>query len=77
MADTMLVKVGRTGGNVQEVALNGEHTVFDALKAAKLNKKDSEIVKVNGEDIDDDTDYELDDGDVVLLVKNIEGGATL
>ena len=68
----MIVKVGRIGARVNEVALNGEHTVAEALTAAEISKKDSEIVKVNDEQVD--MDYSLEEGDVVLLVKNIEGG---
>ena len=72
----IIVKVGRTGSTTKEVVLNGERKVLDALKAAKVNKKDSETVQVNGQEIDDDEmdELELEDGDRVILVKNISGG---
>jgi len=72
----ILIKVGRTGSPIKEVVLNGDRTVADALKAAGLNKKDSETVQVNGDEIDyeDEYDMELEDGDRVVLVRNIEGG---
>lgn len=71
----ILIKVGRVGAAVKEIALNGHRTVEDALAAAGLTKKESEVIQVNGEEIDEDEmDMELEDGDRVVLVKNIEGG---
>lgn len=70
----IMVKVARTGSKAVEVALNGERSVSDALKAAGISKKESETVNVNGTEVDD-LDLELEDGDKVVLVKNIEGGA--
>lgn len=70
----ILVKVGRIGSSTMEVALNGERTVPAALKAAGLNKKDSEVVQVNGEEVSSWEDYELEDGNRVILVKNVKGG---
>ena len=69
----ILVKVGRTGARIIEVALNGDRTVEAAINAAGLSKKDSEIVQVNGEEVDD-MDMDLSNGDRVILVKNIQGG---
>lgn len=69
----VLVKVGRTGARVVEIALNGNRTVKEALKVAGLSKKDSEIVQVNGEEVGD-LDMNLSNGDRVILVKNIVGG---
>lgn len=69
----IFVKVARTGSQVLEVALNGDHTVEDALEAAGINKKVTEEVRVNGET--EEMDYELEDGDRIMLVKNIEGGS--
>ena len=69
----IVVKVFRAGTKGSEVALNGGRTVQDALKAAGLSKKESEIVQVNGEEIED-LYLELEDGDRIVLVKNIEGG---
>lgn len=71
----ILVKVGRVGTTIKEIALNGDRTVEDALAAAGFKIKDSEIVQVNGDEIEEDEmDMELEDGDRVILVKNIEGG---
>ena len=67
------VKVCRAPGKVVEIALNGGRTVDDALKAAGLVKKESEVIQVNSEDVDD-IYYELEDGDRVVLAKNIQGG---
>lgn len=69
----MIVKVARTGSKVIDVCLNGEHTVKDALLAAGLNVKASEEIRVNKEVVEDD--YELSDGDIVVLAKNISGGS--
>jgi sulfur carrier protein ThiS len=70
----IVVKVFRSGGKGQEVALNGQRSILDALKASGLSKKDAEIVQVNGDEVED-MHMELEDGDRVVLVKNVEGGA--
>lgn len=69
----VLVKVGRTGAKVVEIALNGDRSVSAALREAGFAKKEAEIVNVNGEEVDD-MNMELEDGDRVILVKNIQGG---
>lgn len=71
-SEGIFVKVARTGSRATEVCLDGDRTVEAALETAGLNLKSSEEVRVNGEPVD--TDYELEDGDRVTLVKNIEGG---
>jgi len=68
----IMVKVARTGSKVVEIALNGNREVRDALEAAGISKKESEEISVNGEEAN--LDYELEDGDRVVLTKNIEGG---
>lgn len=70
----VLVKVGRIGTETKEYALNGVRTVEEALRVAGLSVKESEIVQVNGEEIDD-MSHELSDGDRVILAKNVEGGS--
>ena len=69
----IVVKVCRAPGKVVEIALNGGRTIEDALKAAGLVKKEAEVMQVNSEEVDD-LYYELEDGDRLVLVKNIEGG---
>ena len=71
----IMVKVARTGTKAIEVALNDERTVEDAIEAASLVKKASEEIYVNGEPVE--SDFELDDGDRIILVKSIEGGRNL
>lgn len=73
MSRSITVHVGRTGSALDRVALNGGRTVQDALDAAEINLKDSESVMVNNEEAD--LDDELEQGDEVVLVRNIEGGA--
>ena len=73
----IVVKVFRAGSKGVEVALNGgERTVDEALEAAGMNLKASEVVQLNGEELDEDEleEVELEDGDRIVLVKNIEGG---
>jgi len=67
------VKIFRAGSDGTEVSLKEGATVSDALKKSGLNKKDSEIIQING-DIKSMSD-KLSDGDQVVLVKNIEGGS--
>ena len=70
--DEIIVKVARVGASTVEICLNGDHSVADALKAAQISPKATEAFKVNGDTVSED--YELEDGDVVILTKNIEGG---
>ncbi len=70
------VRVGRAHSTPKVIVLNGERSVLDALNVAGLVKKDSEIVSVNGKEVDEDDleTRELEDGDRVTLVRNVEGG---
>lgn len=70
---SIFVKVARTGTAAQEIALNGSRTIADALEVAGLNKKASEVVQVNGEEVEDLT-LKLEEGDRIVLIKNISGG---
>lgn len=67
------VKVARVPGLTMSVTLNGDRTVDAAINAAGLEVKETEIVKVNGEEVED-FDNELENGDQVTLVKNIGAG---
>lgn len=70
------VRVGRAHSTPKTIVLNGARTPMDALNAAGLVKKDSEIVSVNGKEVDEDelSTRDLEDGDRVTLVRNVEGG---
>ena len=76
MARSITVTVGRMGGDASKVELKGRQNVRDALSAVGLNKKSSEIIQVNGEEINQNTamDYKLSEGDQIILTRNIEGG---
>lgn len=70
----VLVEVGRLPGTVQEIALDGNDlTVAAALKGAQLEIADNEVVRVNDEEADMDT--ELAAGDAVMLVEDITGNS--
>jgi len=69
----IVVNVYRAGSKGTEVALNGDRTVRAALRAAGLQKKESEVVNINGVEVED-LDQELEHEDRVVLVKNIQGG---
>jgi sulfur carrier protein ThiS len=71
--DTISAKVARVGTQFQEFALNGNRTVQDLLTMANINPKASESIRINGEEAE--LDDELEDGDMVTLVKDIEGGS--
>lgn len=66
----MLVKVGASGGIVNEVALEDNQTVSDALRVAGISVGDREV-RVNGAAASLDTIIE--DGDIVLLTTKIKG----
>lgn len=70
--EKITVKVFRGGSGGTEVSVNDGASVKVALRKGGLNKKDSEIIQVNG-DVES-MSYKLSDGDQVVLVKNIEGG---
>lgn len=72
-AGDIVVNVYRAGSKGTEVALNGDRTIRAALRAAGLQKKESEVVNVNGVEVED-MEQELEHEDRVVLVKNIEGG---
>ena len=73
---TITVTVGRIGGDPKKVTLEDDLSVKAALSAVGLNKKDTEIVQVNGDELDQNEvmDYRLKDGEQVVLTRNIEGG---
>lgn len=70
--DTILVKVARAGGTVQEVCLNGNRTVADALRAANIEFDDTSRLRVDGETVE--LDDELEDGEIVTMSGKIKGG---
>lgn len=72
--EKITVKVFRGGSTGTEVSVRKGASVKAALRKGGLNKKDSEIVQVNG-DVES-MSFKLSDGDQVVLVKNIEGGNT-
>lgn len=72
MSQEIMVTVARTGAPALQVALNGDHSVAAALRAANVTPKSSEAFKVAGVIVDED--YELDDEDRLFVVQNIEGG---
>lgn len=67
------VRIFRAGTSATEVGIESGKTVKDVLKKSGLNKKDSEIIQINGEIKSLQT--KVEDGDVIILAKNIEGGA--
>lgn len=74
--ETIEVKVSRSGTSfLKTVTLNGDRSVAAALKAAGIAQKEAENVLVNNEEVDNPRKYELEDGDKVVLVKDVEGGA--
>lgn len=66
------VSVARTGTRSIPVILTDDQTVEAALGEANLILKDSEETYVNGEPVE--LDYDLENGDRVVLAKSIEGG---
>ena len=70
MKEFITVKVGKLPGHIQDIALNGDCSVADALKAADLNPAGFEI-RVNGKPAA--TNTTLSDGSTVTLIKKIIG----
>lgn len=70
MADLITVKVIKVGEPTQEVALNPNSTVADALEAAGFA---GEAVSINGE-MKRGTDL-VRDGDRLVVTQKVEGGS--
>lgn len=70
---TYNVRVGFLPGKVFDIVLNGDHTVQAAIDGAELGDRidDGAEVRVNGEPTE--LDKELKEGDVVLLINQIQG----
>lgn len=72
--DEILVKVGRTGGRVEEYSLEGdEPTVSDALQAAGITISKGDRIRLNGETADEDD--EVEDGDIITIAGKVSGGS--
>lgn len=69
---SLSVRIFRAGTDATEVSVPEGSTVKDVLNKSGLNKKDSEIVQINGNIKDMNT--KVSDGDVIVLVKNVVGG---
>jgi sulfur carrier protein ThiS len=69
--DVETVKIGRVPGEIKEYALNGERTVGALLKSAKITVGASEVIRVNGDDAEKDT--EVCGDDTILVLKPIKG----
>jgi sulfur carrier protein ThiS len=70
--ELLSVKVCRANSKAIEVNLEEGATVQDALEVAEINPKRSEVVRIDGDEVE--MDYEVEDGDIVTIVRNIEGG---
>lgn len=67
----MIVKVARLGTAVQEIALEADKNVGDALAAAGL-EVDNEELRINSRAASESDS--LSDGDIVTLVPKVKGG---
>lgn len=67
------VRFARVPGTVQELVLNDNATVGDALSQAGTSVQSGEALKVNGADAT--TSTMLNDGDRIMLVKGAKGNA--
>lgn len=70
MEHHITVRAGKLPGKIVEIALNGDRTVSAAIQAAELDATGFEI-RVNGQPAS--ADFQLEDGDTVLLVKKVKG----
>lgn len=69
--EEMLVKVGRSGGEVKEYAVKDRATLLDVLEVAGLVLTQGERVRVNGESASEDDIVE--DGDIVIVSGKVAG----
>jgi hypothetical protein len=68
--ETITVRVGIVPGRMQEIMLDGDRTAKTAFDSADIFAEDHEI-RLNG--LPADMDAELKDGDLLFLVKPIQG----
>jgi len=66
------VQVGRVGATLKSVTLKAGSSVEDAIIKAGLKVKSTEEVRVNTNERD--IDDEVENNDVIMLVRNVEGG---
>jgi len=76
-SNNIFVKIFRHGAPAVEVALPSGATVAAALENAQLTKKSSEAIEIrrSGESSSESgsMESELNDGDSIVLTKNVEG----
>ena len=69
---TITVKVGRTGGRIEEYALEGdEPTVGEALEAAGISTSKGDRIRADGDVVDRDTIAE--DGQIIMVSGKVAG----
>jgi uncharacterized protein YabE (DUF348 family) len=67
------VKVGRTGGKVEEYELEGEEpTVGDALEEAGISVSKGDRIRMDGDLVDRDTIVEA--GAIIMVSGKVSGG---
>lgn len=71
--DIVTVKVGRTGGKVEEYELEGdEPTVGDALEEAGISVSKGDRIRMDGDLVDRDTI--LEEGAIIMVSGKVSGG---
>lgn len=69
-----LVKVGRTGGRVEEYSLEGEEpTIADALSAAGITISKGDRIRLNGDAAEEDE--VVQGGDIITIAGKVSGGS--
>ena len=66
------VQAGRFGRPVETLEMSEGDTIEDALEEAGLKVRSTESVTLNGDSTD--ISEELQDDDVIILTRNVEGG---
>lgn len=72
--EEVLVKVGRSGGEVKEYSVSEDATVLDVLNAAGITLTKGERLRLNGDAVEEDD--AVDDGDIITISGKV-AGATL
>lgn len=72
-SEEVLVKVGRSGGKVEEYSVSEDATVLDVLNAAGLTLTKGERLRLNGGAAEEDDG--IDDGDVITISGKVAGAA--
>ena len=68
------IEVARLGQETTRLALPDDANIEDVLRAAGIELSEGEEVRIDGDDMDVDSDYVPEDGDLVVVAPKSKQG---